>query len=170
MRTVRTKVYFIHELTPEAKKVAIDSLRTTNVNYNWWDDMYRDAKEIGLKITSFDVYPKSANGEFLLAANEVAANILKNHGESCETWKTANSFMDEWQPVFNSYMYETDTNYEGKDYEDILQELENRLLNNLLSDYATMLEDEYDYLQGDDSVLETIEANMYEFTKDGKIF
>lgn len=170
-RTVRTKVYQFSELSEQAKQKAIDSLIDINVYNDWWESTYEDAEKIGLKITSFDLdRNRHAKGEFLLSANEVAANILRDHGEQCETYKTAKEFLESWNPVFADYMDENSENYESSESEDKLKELEDDFLNSLLEDYSIMLQNESEYLTSDEAIIETIEANEYEFTQDGKRF
>lgn len=139
-----------------------------NVNYDWWQFTYEDAANVGLKITGFDLDRRRfANGEFTLAANEVAANILKDHGNECETYKTAENFMEQWQPVFNEYITDPENIYE---IEDKLQDIEDEFLKELLGDYSIILQNEYEYLQSDESISETLIANEYEFTADGRRF
>jgi len=170
-RIIRTKVYQFNELSNEAKEKAISRLSDINVSYDWWMGTYEDAAMIGLKITSFDLdRNRHAKGEFVMAANEVAQNILTNHGEMCETYKTAASFMEDWQPVFNNYMDENHEDYESNESEGKLQDIEDEFLNSLLEDYSIMLQNECEYLQTDKAIQEAIEANEYEFTKEGNRF
>jgi hypothetical protein len=171
MKTVTVTLFAINELTDEVKSKVLDKFRDINVNDNWWYSIYDDAKEIGLKITSFDLdRNRHANGEILLAANEVAQNILNNHGDSCGTYKTASSFMEDWQPVFNDYMDESSEKYESKEVEEELQEMEDSFLDSLLEDYSIMLQKEYEYLMEDEAVEETLIANEYQFLENGKKF
>ncbi len=170
MRTIRTKVYKFKELTEEGQQKAIENLYDINVDFEWWESTYEDAERIGLKITGFDLDGnRHANGEFKLAANEVAANIFGDHGKDCETFKTATKFMEDWQPVFDSYMDETSEKYESREAEDELQELEDEFLKSLLEDYSIMLQKESEYLQSKEVIIETIEANDYEFYANGKL-
>jgi len=171
MKTVKVKLFAINELTEEVKEKVLNEFRDINVFFDWWDSIFGDAKVIGLKITGFDLdRNRHAKGEFLLAANEVAQNILNNHGESCETYKTASSFMEDWQPVFNDYMDESSEKYESKEAEQELQEMEDSFLDSLLEDYSIMLQKEYEYLMEDEAVEETIIANEYQFLENGKRF
>ena len=168
MKTIKTEVYQFAELSETAKEKAIINCININLQDGWWESTYEDAKNIGLCLSSFDIdRNRNAQGEFLLAANEVAANIFKGHGENCTTWVTANNFMNEWQPIFDSYMDENSENYESSEYENILQELENDFLNSLLEDYSILLQKEYEYLYSDEAIIETIEANEYYFLEDG---
>ncbi len=170
MRTIELKVYSFDELSDEAKEKAVNNLIDINVDHDWWDSTYEDVQTIGLKITSFDLdRNRHAEGEFLLSAAEVAQNIFNNHGKNFDTYKTAQSFMDAWQPYFNDYMDETSEHYESGEYEDQMNELESEFLRSLLEDYSIMLQNECDYLQTDEAIIETIKANEYEFYENGKI-
>ena len=171
MKTIRIKVYQFSELSSDAKDVAVNRFYDINVNCDWWQYTYEDAANIGLKITAFDLDRANyCKGEFLLTANEVAANILKEHGESCETYNTAASFMEAWQPVFNEYLNPESKEYESLDSENKLNELEEDFLKSLCEDYKIILSKEYEHLTSEAAIIETIEANEYEFTKDGKKF
>jgi len=165
MKTIKTTVYNFEELSDKSKQVAIADNQDINVNFEWWESTYEDAERIGLKITSFDLdRNRHAEGNFLLSANEVSQNILNEHGEQCETYKTTEAFMEVWQPVFDNYITEEEDN------EEELIEIENDFLNNILEDYSVMLQNEYEYLISDEAIAETLISNEYEFTEDGKRF
>ena len=55
MRYEKIKVYEFNELSEEAKEKAIEKLWNINVDYEWWDCVYDDAENIGLKIKEFDL-------------------------------------------------------------------------------------------------------------------
>jgi hypothetical protein len=169
MRTITATVYKFAELSEQAKQKAIEKLWDINVFHNWWEFTYEDAAQIGLKITSFDLdRNRNAKGHFTISAAEVAQNISTNHGETCSTYKTAENFMEDWQPIFNDYMNEESENYESRELEDTLTDMETDFLNSLLEDYSIILQNECEYLQSEAAIIETIEANGYEFTEDGK--
>jgi len=166
MKITETKVYQFDELTESAKEKAFEELYDINVDFDWWDCTYEDAERIGLKLTGFDLGRSNfCKGDFTISANEVAANIFRDHGTHCETYKTAEGFMTEWQPVFDKYM-----EMEGYDSEDNLMKLESEFLKSLLEDYRIILSKEYDYLTSREAIEETIKANEYDFTIDGKLF
>ena len=170
MRKMEVNVYKFDELSDEAKAKAVDELRYDNSGHDWWDSIYDDAKTIGLKINEFDLdRNRHAKGEFLLSANEVAQNVFNNHGENCETFKTAKEFMNDWQHIFNNYMDEAHENYESRESEDEMLSLEDEFLKSILEDYSIMLQHEADYLSSDEAVIEMIEANEWEFTEDGEL-
>jgi hypothetical protein len=82
MKTISINLYSFNELSEEAQQKALDHYRYFMVEDSWWDSIYSDAKEIGLKITSFDLdRNRNAKGELLHSFEEVCCNILKNHGK-----------------------------------------------------------------------------------------
>jgi len=169
MKTIEVKVYQFSELDEQAKQKAIEKLAYINVEFDWWDGIYDDAKTIGLKITGFDIDRGSyCNGEFLYSAAEVAQDILNNHGEPCETYKTAQNFLEKHNPIFAAYLDETSEKYETRETEDELQEIEDEFLKSLLEDYRIILSNEYDYLTSKKAIIETIEANKVDFLESGK--
>ena len=171
MKTIKVQVYSFNELSEEAKNVAIEKMSSINVEHDWWEFIYEDAKNIGLKITSFDLdRNRHAKGEFLLHANEVAQNILNSHGKDCETYKTAFNFTEEWQPIFNNYMDENHELYESEEAEEQMLKIEDDFLNSLLEDYSIILQNECEYLQSEECIIETIEANEYQFLENGERF
>ncbi len=171
MREVTEKVYSFNELSEDTQEKVLNNLRDINVGYEWWEFMFLDAANIGLKITSFDLdRNRHAKGDFMLSAAEVAANIISEHGEQCETYKTAQAFLDEHNPVFAEYMDESSEHYESYEYEQKLQEIEAEFLSSLLEDYSIMLQKECEYLCSDEAIIETIEANEYEFYENGDMF
>jgi len=169
MRTIRTKVYQFSELSKAAKLKAIDVMSEVNVGFDWWLPTYEDAEQIGLKLTGFDMdsasFFSNLQGEFTLSAHEVAANIIRDHGEQCDTNKTAQSFLDTVNEIQGKY-----PEFEGQNYEDEMIQSEENFLCELLIDYTKMLQENYEYLCSNEAIIETIEANEYEFTKDGKRF
>lgn len=163
MRTIRTKVYQFRELSESAKQKAIESNYDINVFSDWWESVYEDAEQIGLKITGFNIDRGSyCTGELQLSAHEVAVNIIRDHGELCETHKTAEYFLDAVNEIQGKYK-----ELEGCEYENEMIEAEDEFLKSLLEDYRIILSKEYDYLTSEAAIIETIEANGYEFKADG---
>ena len=170
MRVMKTNVYEFKELSETGKEKALENLGNINLDYDWWDCLYEDADNIGLKITSFDLdRNRHATGGFTLDVLEVAANIIRGHGDTCETYKTAEAFLAEHATPYAEYLDETSEHYESKNKEDELIEIENEFLKDILEDYSIMLQKTYEYLCSDKAIIETIEANEYEFTVEGKL-
>ena len=65
----------------------------------------------------------------------------------------------------------TDVVAEGNEYafDGAADDLEYMFLHDLLEDYADILQRECDYLQSEEAIIETIKANEFWFTEDGKL-
>ena len=175
MKTIEIKIYKFSELSEGAKEKAINNLRDINVDYDWWDCTYDDAKEAGLKINSFDLdRNRHATGEFIETGFECASKIIKNHGEMCETYKTAKEFLNDYEEMFEKYEDPQKPGYVAEEYEsdfdNDLDELEKEFLKSILENYSILLQQESEYLMSDESIIETIEINDYDFTADGKLY
>ena len=170
MRTIETKVYNYSELSEDAKQKVLEKHYDINVSFQWWEYIYEDAANIGLKLTYFDIGRASyCKGDFMWSAIEVYQNIVNSHGKDCETYKTAERFKEEWQPIFNNYLNEEHEDYESRESEDKLNDLESDFLNELLEDYLTILRQEFEYQCSREAIEETISRNEYEFTEDGEM-
>lgn len=66
-------------------------------------------------------------------------------------------YLKDWDTIIEYYPEDIDT--EDIDFRRALQE-----------DYASILQQEYEYLTSEEAIRETIEANDYEFTDDLKIY
>lgn len=172
MKTIKINLYSFSELSKEGQKKAIENLSDINLEwFDWWEAVYEDAENIGLKITSFDIDRANyCNGEFISGAMETAKLIIAEHGEQCETYKTAQTFLSECEAI------EQKAKLEGKDgdeeywFEDEIEDCKNDFLKSLCEDYKVMLKDEFEYLQSEQAIKETIESNDYTFKMDGTIF
>jgi hypothetical protein len=195
MRTITNTftVYTFDELPEEAKQLAIQNYWDINVDYEWWDFTYEDVATIGLKIEGFDVAGnKYVEGKLTEYAIEVARNILKDHGPMTETYKLAEQYLQDRKEVIaleriaDAQLFADDLCKAGKDdfqwngliyqnyvlddedidTEDIDQEFERALK----EEYASILQNEYEFLTSEEQIIETMTANEYDFTIDGKIY
>ena len=170
---VTTTVYTFDELSDSAKQTAISGLCTCNVDYDWWDSTYEDARTIALKITSFDLdRHRQCDGEWQEDAEATARAILENHGESCETWKDAKVFLAELSGCKAIFEAKDDYDYEYEEFNesDEHKELCNEFLKTICEDYSIILQNESEYLQSEEAIIETIQANEWEFTVDGVMY
>lgn len=159
MRTIETVVYQFEELTDAAKERAREWWRERALDYEWWDSTYDDAKRIGLEITSFDLdRNRHATGGLIWNAQTVAANIMQEHGDTCDTFKLASQFITD--------LAKLDMASDG--YDDKVEEMESEFKRALLEEYSIILQKESEYLTSNENVDETIRINEYTFTADGK--
>jgi hypothetical protein len=175
MRIIEIKLFKFEELSKEAQQIAINKNLEINLNYEWWDSIYEDAKNIGLKINGFDLdRNKNCTGNLSQAFEDICIDIIKNHGEECETYKTAKKYLSKFNNLVTQYSdgIETEKVKEDKewDFDNDCKNLEIDFLNDILEDYSNILQKEYEYLYSDESIKETLIANEYYFTEEGKIY
>ena len=173
MRIIEINAYKFEELSDEVKQKVIEKNQDINVDYEWWEFLFEDAGNIGLKIKFFNLDRASfVKGKFILDAKEVAENILREHGESCSTVQTAKDYLVTLKAETDKVLLE----FANKEYpEDFLEDflhtkdIDNEFLKSLCEDYRVMLQKEYDYLTSEEAIIETINANECEFTENGKL-
>ena len=166
MKTIETTVCEFAELSESAKDKAREWYRDGALDYDWWESTYEDAGRIGLEITGFGLdRDRHATGKFIKDVETVARLILKEHGESCETFKTATSFLKEYSAVEVAI-----DDVLSRELDEEREELANEFRRSLLEDYSIILQHEMEWLLSNESVDETITANEYTFTEEGKRF
>jgi len=150
MRHKTYKVYKFSELSEESQEKALDNLRDIDVDYDWWEHIFEEAKNIGLKIESFEINNREISGRFIESIDNVVKNIIEYYKKDDDRYKTVQVFLN----VFNN-----DDDFNRN----------NEFLNYLLCDYSIILQKEFDYLISDEVVRETIITNDYEFLEDGSL-
>ena len=148
MRAIEVKLYEFEELSAEAKEKAIEKNRTINVDFDWWDCTCESMKEVGVKIDSFDIYYRTIS-IIIEDSEHTASKTIENFGEGMEIVKISKQFI--------------------KDRDALIKRLGE---GNDIAGYSVKEEfiDEYEFLQTDESVAETLICNDYEFTEDGAIY
>jgi hypothetical protein len=164
MKTIQVNLYQFSELSENAKQNAISKLFDINVDFDWWSYIYEDAKRIGLKINEFDLdRNRYCKGEFINSPTESAEIIILEHGKNCETYKTAKEFLNDLNELTSKFENIEDCP------EDDIENLENEFLYSICEDYSIMLQKECEYLQSEESIIETIEINEYDFDESGNL-
>jgi hypothetical protein len=159
METITLNLYKFSELSEDAKKKAIEKHLYINVDCEWWDFIYYDAKKvIGVEISGFDIYRKSIDIKFIEDAEDVAHNIIQEYGQDTDMYKLAADFIVDY-----SNLIMTD-DPSPSDIED----REEEFLNGLGEEYLSMLEKDYDWLTSDEAIADTLELNEYTFLENGK--
>lgn len=162
--------YKYDELSDNAKEKALEKMLDINVDYEWWESTYEDARNVGLKINSFDIDRGAyCKGDFMASAEETAHKIIDNHGHDCETFKTATDYLKERDGLIKAAPKDENGDFENEYQLDRqLDDLDEEFKKSILEDYRIILSKEYDYMTGKEAIEETIRANDYDFTKDGK--
>lgn len=154
MKTIELTVYKFKELSKQAQAKAIDSNRDTNLDYEWWNCTYDDMESIGATITSFDLDRREIKIKLNKPINEIINTILAEHGQECQTYITAKCF---------------EKQVRERELKGLKQEESTiRMFKDSISlQYINMLEKEYEWLTGDESIKESLIANEYDFLETG---
>lgn len=169
--------YSFNELDPKIQEKIIGEYADTSLEPDWWDGTYDDAKNVGIKITSFDPDRGNITGDFESEAEEIITKIIEEHGKDCETHKTAlkhKQYFDEamaksdeeWEKEYPAEIREEEEERGGyvptKDeyFDDNYREdLESDFKQEILEDYLILLRKEAEYLSSHELAKENIEAN-----------
>lgn len=142
------------ELSKAGQDKAISDNYSWNIKHDWWEITYEDAKQVGIKIQSFDIYRGSfCRIQFEWSALQVAEEIIKQHGESCDTYKVAKQFIEDFKKL------------ESQDQEDdgSIDELKENFKIDISTEYLHKLKQKFEYLTSDEAIKESLIANEFEF-------
>lgn len=160
--------YLFSELSEQAKQKAIQNACYYTVEDDWWQCTYEDAATCGIKITGFDiVYRREIYGKLLWSAESVAEQIIKEHGEGCDTYREAHCFLTALLPIKVKQRLLEDVDDIYMECADEIEDMEEEFKKDILQCYWKNLYEEYDYLTSNEAIIETIEANDYQFEEDG---
>lgn len=188
---VRTDtVYKFAELSDDAKQTALDKLRDLNVDHEWWEFLYDDAKECG-RILGIDIdriyfsgFWSQGDGACFEGSYRyvpgAAAAIKKHAPQDAELARIARDLQNAQRPAF--YTATASVKHRGHYYHSLCTSIEcdaeqgtldhdalKDALRSFMDWIYRALEKEYEYLTSDAQVIESIEANEYEFTEDGTL-
>ncbi len=176
MKIKQIETFKFSELSEKAKEKALEKLCDLNVDHAWWEFVYEYAARSGLKITGFDLCRRrGATGKFILNPSDAAKSFVSEHGEACETRVTSEAYLKDLadlQSGFETTGKALDPEYDlddDREFASALEDLNADFLRSILEDYSIMLQKEYEYLTSEAAIIESIEANDYDFTVDGKI-
>ena len=188
------KVYKFAELSEDGRKKAVEKLYDINVDHDWWDCDYEDAKEclaiLGFSIDKifFSGFSSQGDGacfEGKWDASDYKPTIKKHAPKDKELARISaglkaivKKYPDAGMRVKQSghYMHKYCTSFEVWDNSDDscnsdanCEEEIIELSRDAMEWIYRRLEEQYYYLTSEKVIIETIEANDYDFTEDGKI-
>jgi len=168
--TTTRNLYEFQELNDKAKEKARDWWRDASMHDEWWQFIYWNAEEIGLKITGFDIgRGNDITGGFTDSPEEVAKKIMSEHGDMSETYADARNFLKE----LKDFMEKSEKDEWGElatlKLENEREAIENEFEYAILQNYLSMLKKEYEWMISDEQVEDAITCNEYEFTEEGEI-
>lgn len=177
-------VYKFNELSDSAKEKALESFYDLNVDHDWYEFSYEDfisqLNEVGLTCDKF--YFELDRGSYIEPVNlrftdvekfvksKIDENIKKRIIEVADLYITTACFSRHNKPIIETYSYTSEKHKRLNKAIDSLVEHANDALHRMLNDFLSQLQKEYDYLTSKEAIIETIEANDYDFLETGKLF
>lgn len=173
--TKTINIYSFEELSKEAKENAIEKNRIMNVEHDWWYFTCESMKEVGVKIYSFDIYYRNINIT-IEDSEHTSRETIDCFGEGMEVVKISKRFIADRDALIKKFGEGNEIDgYSVKEefideYDEEIEYLEDEYRKEMSEEILTWLRDEYEYLQTDEAVAETLIANDYEFLEDGTIY
>jgi len=184
MRTIRTKVYKFDELTPAAQNKAIEKLYDINVDHSWWEygleNMVNMLSENGFENAKIQFSGFSSQGDGASFDADINVShfcndrrIVKIAEEYCHFHIAKSSFANHYSHERTRYVEYNSLEAKSVRINEALQQLSETIEQRRLSLSKQIykdLEQEYEYLTSKEAVIETIQANEYEFYQDGTLY
>jgi hypothetical protein len=155
MHTITINLYKFNELSDDVKKRVIDRNRHINLEHGWWDNVYDDAENIGIRIANFDLDRRSIGVELLMSEIGIAEKILSEHGDSCETYKLAEKFINDCN---------------SNDDDEVVDQLADDFRDAIADEYLSILRREEEYLSSDDAISNQLIISDIDFVADGRAY
>lgn len=176
MRIIETRAFQFEELDSQTQEKVIENNRTMNVDSDWWYECEIDnfKHEMGIKINEFDIYRKTINIT-IEDSFDTAQGIVNFFGEESSFVKTAKTFIKDRDALVKKYGEGNEKEgYSVKEeywsvFDEEIEYLEEEFRREIADEILSMLTLEYEYQTSDDGIKETIIANEYEFTEEGKM-
>lgn len=164
MKTIEINVYKFKELDKQTQEKVIENYRYINVeNTFWYECIKEDFNRLGLEIRSFDLDRGSFAEIHIEDFEDTSNNIIDEFGDNVHIQKTAKNYIDEYNKIQANFK-------EDEDIERELEILDEKYQREYSADILSYLRKDYDYQVSDEAIIETIEANDYNFTWNGEIF
>ena len=164
MKTIKIKVYKFDELDKQTKEKVIENYRYINVdNTFWYDCIKEEFNSLGLEIQEFNLDRGNYAKIYIDNLEETSKKIIEEFGDSVLIKQTAKNYINEYEKIQANFK-------EDEDVERELELLDEQYEKEYSVDILSYLRSSYDWEISDEAITETIEANDYDFTKDGKIY
>ena len=190
--------YEYKELPEEIKEKIIENLRDINVDYDWWDfiieDQQNQLKEYGISKADIQFTGFSLQGDGLSFTGTVDLIELMDKTGLSKDYPRFYQLTKDEEIDASAYLTRIDHRYahsktvrleveyyryaydDYADDEELVQQAEqieealNEWRLDKCQEFYRQLEKSFEYLCTEEAVIETIEANEYQFTIDGELF
>ena len=164
MKTIKIKVYKFDELEKQTKEKVIENYRYINVdNTFWYDCIKEEFNSLGLEIQEFNLDRGNYAKIYIDNLEETSKKIIEEFGDSVLIKQTAKNYINEYEKIQANFK-------EDEDIEREVELLDEQYEKEYSEDILSYLRSSYDWEISDEAITETIEANDYDFTTDGKIY
>lgn len=178
MREVIMRVYEFDELPKNVQEKILEDNRFILVDdCDWYYGIYDAAKALGFEIVAFDIDRRYIEVKLKTTVLDSIEKALKFFAEGSRPYDMAKGYYDEIMKLADSdkvrdYLKE----YPNESVHDAIYDLslDDQLYDDYVKDmgkeFLRMLEVEYEYLISDEAITNFLEANGFEFYRDGRIF
>ena len=164
MKTIEIKVYEFDELDKQTKEKVIENYRYINVdNTFWYDCIKEEFNFLGLEIKEFDLGYRNYAKIYIDNLEETSKSIIEEFGDSVAIKQTAKNYINEYEKIQANFK-------EDEDIEREVELLDEQYEKEYSEDILSYLRSSYDWETSDEAIYQTIEANEYDFTIEGKIY
>ena len=164
MKTIEIKVYKFEELDKQTREKVIDNYRFINVEDTFWYDFIKDDfNRLGLEIQEFDIGRRNYAKIYIDNFEDTSKNIIEEFGDSVLIKQTAKNYINEYEKIQANFK-------EDEDIEREVELLDEQYEKEYSEDILSYLRSNYDWETSDEAIYQTIEANDYDFTTEGKIY
>ena len=163
MKTIEIKVYKFDELDEQTKEKVIENYRYINVEDTFWYDWIKeDFNRLGLEIKEFDLGRRNYVKIYIENFEDTSNYIIEEFGDSVLIKQTAKNYLKELKEIVSNFKEDEDIDRE-------FETLDENYQHEFEADILSYLRANYEHDISDEAVIDTIEANDYDFTTEGKI-
>jgi len=159
MRTINVNLYSFEELKEDIKEKVIQNNYDINVEHDWWECTYNDMASVGIKVEGFDIFRYFYAEISINDMHETCNLILKWHGEKCNTYKIAKRYISRYDEINHQKSNDNEIENLNQEYKKYFS-----------SEVLGILGREYQYLTSEKGIIETFEANEFEFLENGNVW
>lgn len=164
MKTIEIKVYKFEELDKQTREKVIENYRYINVEHStWYDWIKEDFNRLGLEIQEFDLGRRNYAKIYIDNFEDTSKNIIEEFGDSVLIKQTAKNYINEYEKIQANFKVDEDIERE-------VELLDEQYEKEYSEDILSYLRSNYDWETSDEAIYQTIEANDYDFTTEGKIY
>ena len=169
MKTIELTLYKFDELPKETQEKVITDNRYINTEFDWWECTFDTWKEIGVRIESFDLYKMNIDILLFYTEEDTAQSILSFFGHN-DNYDFARKYLEYKKKLDKTYEDSFDEFGECQEYDEELDDANHLFQADLRNALLSWLREEMEYLESDQAIIDTLEANDYDFTEDGKLY